>query len=269
MRSSQQPGSRWSKFPGEPRAIHRRAASWLRSRGLEVEAVEHAAAAGDHGVVAELLSTGHLALIRNGRSATILRWARTLPDEVVIEHPVVAVASATAALLVGKLTLERRRFLRLAHRAQITRPERFDIYEETVMAMVRSAGIDDGVTEALLEGHRAVELARRGADHTLADALAGLARALYFHGDLDQAWSAASRAAEYPDASQRAPGYAVARTVLALVAADRGRLGSARGHADAARALVGRIMSSRSWLGANAAAALGDRPRRRGRPRRR
>jgi LuxR family maltose regulon positive regulatory protein len=243
--------------PAEPQAIHRRAAAWLRARGLDVEAIEHAAAAGDHEVVAELLSTGHLALIRNGRSATILRWARTLPDEVVIDHPVLAVGAATAALLVGRLTLERRRFLRLAHRAQITRPERFGTYEDCVMAMVRSAGIDDGVTEALLEGHRAVELARRSVDPSLVAALSGLARALYLHGDLDQAWSAASRAVEHPDASHRTPGYAVARTVLALVAADRGRLGSARSHADAARALVGRIMSSRSWLGANAAAALG------------
>ena len=40
---------------GAPTLIHRRAAEWLRSRGLAVEAVRHAAAAGDHELVAELM----------------------------------------------------------------------------------------------------------------------------------------------------------------------------------------------------------------------
>ena len=125
------------------------------------------------------------------------------------------------------------------------------------MAMVRSAGIDDGVNEAVVDGYRAVELAQRGEDATLVAAFAGLARALYFAGDLDLAWSAAARGVDHPDAAHRAPGHAVSRAILAMVAADRDRLTSARGHAEAARAIVGRISSSRSWLGATAAEALG------------
>jgi len=243
--------------PTEPQSIHRRAAAWLQSRGLVVEAVAHAAAAGDHEVVAEMLSNDHLGLIRNGRSGTILRWARTLPDGVVIEHPDVALAAVIAALLVGALTRERRRFLLLARRAKARYPERFGAYEECVMAMVQSAGMDDGVTEAVVEGYRAVELARRSVDASLVASLAGLARALYFAGDLEQAWSAASRALEHPDAPRRPPGYAVCRATLALIAADRDHLTVARAHADAARATVGRISSSRSWLGAIAAEAVG------------
>jgi ATP/maltotriose-dependent transcriptional regulator MalT len=46
--------------PGAPAVIHRRAAVWLRSQGLAVEAVTHAAAAGDHELVAELLLEHHL-----------------------------------------------------------------------------------------------------------------------------------------------------------------------------------------------------------------
>ena len=67
---------------------------------------------------------------------------------------------------------------------------------------------------------------------------------------------AASRAVEHPDAARRAPGYALARSTVALIAADRGLLASARGHAEKARAIVGRITSSRSWLGANVAVAI-------------
>ena len=52
--------------PGAPTLIHRRAAVWLRSHGLAVEAVRHAAAAGDHELVAELMVEYHLPLIRGG-----------------------------------------------------------------------------------------------------------------------------------------------------------------------------------------------------------
>ena len=243
--------------PGAAVEIHRRAAGWLGAQGLVLEAIEHAAAAGDHEVVAELLSDYHLALIRNGSAGTLLRWVRTLPDESLMDHPELAVAAATAATMIGRLALERRRLLGLASRAKAERPERFGLYADAVMAMVRAAGVDTGVGEAVLEGRRAVELAQAGADEVLVAALASLARALYFAGELDEAWTAASRAVEHPDAARRAPGYALARSTLALVAADRGLLPSARGHAEKARAIVGGITSSRSWLGANAAVALG------------
>jgi LuxR family transcriptional regulator, maltose regulon positive regulatory protein len=174
-----------------------------------------------------------------------------------IAHPDVAVGAATAALLVGRMTRERRRFLRLADRARAKHPERFGAYEECVAAMVGAAGLDDGVSDAVVEGYRAVELAQRGVDETLVAALAALARALYFAGDLDGARSAASRAVEHPDTARRAPGVAVAHAVLALVAADRARIATARDHAEAARSLVGRITSSRSWLGSTVAEALG------------
>jgi LuxR family maltose regulon positive regulatory protein len=243
--------------PTVPQTIHRRAAEWLRGRGLVVEALQHAADAGDLEVVAELVGEYHLALIRNGRSGTLLRWAKAIPDELLIEHPDAAVGAATAALLVGRMTRERRRFLRLADRARAQRPERFGAYEECVTAMVRAAGLDHGVNQAVVEGYRAVELAQRGVDDTLVAALAALARALYFAGDLDGARSAAARAIDHPDAARRAPGVAAGHAVLALVAADCGRRATARDHAEMARAIVGRITSSRSWLGSAVAEALG------------
>jgi LuxR family maltose regulon positive regulatory protein len=244
----------------EPRAeveIHRRASRWLRARGLVVEAIEHAAAAGDHGAVADLLRENRTALIRNGRSRTLLRWVRTLPADILIEYPDLILAAATASTLVGRTTLERRRWLQLARRAKRAQPERFGVSEEAAMAMVRSEAIDAGVGDAVAEGRRAVELAESGADEILVSALESLARALYFAGELDEAWAHASRAVEHPDAIRRPPGYAGARSTLALVAADKGWLVSARSHAEAARNMVGRITSSRSWLGATAAVAVG------------
>ena len=123
--------------------------------------------------------------------------------------------------------------------------------------MVRATAVDRDVAEAVAEGRRAVEIAQESADEVLVAALGGYARALYLAGDPDQAWAAALRAVEHPDAARRPPGHAFARSTLALVAADRGRLESARVHAEVAKSIVGRAGSSRSWLGAHASAALG------------
>jgi ATP/maltotriose-dependent transcriptional regulator MalT len=243
--------------PGAAGEIHRRAAGWLRARNLPIEATEHAAAAGDQELVAEILADCHLALIRNGDTRTLLRWVRTLPDEQLIDHPELAVAAATADTLIGQQAIEKHRFLQLASRAQAERPERFTPYVEAVAEMVRAASVDGNVSRAVVDGRRSVEIARAGADDVLVAALASYAHALYFAGELDEAWGAALQAVAHPDAERRAPGHAFARSTLALVAVDRGRLAPARSHAEKARALVGRLGSSRSWLGANASAALG------------
>jgi LuxR family maltose regulon positive regulatory protein len=241
-----------------PKRIHRRAAEWFRSRRLPAEAVAHAAAAVDHELVAELLVDYHLPLIRGGAGRTLLRWVRTLPDEVIAEHPVLAAAAATAAMLVGGRRIEQRRFLQLVDRARRAEPERVGDYVEAVAGLVRAGTIDRGVRQSVLDGRRAVALAEAGADEILTGALSTYSRALFFAGELDEAWAVAMRALEHPAIEQAVPSLVVSRSTLALVAVERGRLASARGHAEKAKAAAGRIGTGRSWLGANASAALGS-----------
>jgi LuxR family maltose regulon positive regulatory protein len=126
-----------------------------------------------------------------------------------------------------------------------------------VVLLIRALTIDGGVAQAVRDGRRAVELARRGSDELLTGALAAHARALYFAGDLDQSRAVAKRVIAHPDVGRRTPSLAHARATLALVAVERGRLASARSHAEKAKAAVGRIGTSRSWLGAHASAAVG------------
>jgi len=240
--------------PAATTEIHRRAADWLAAHGEPVEAVDHAAAAGDFDLVSRLVVDYHLALIRNGNARTVLRWVEELPEDHLLEFPELAVAAATAALMTGGRTVERRRLLGLADRA---RPERRGPYVEAVAAMVRAAAIDGTTQDALDAGNRAVALAEADADAVLVAALAAVARVRYFAGDLDGAWEAAMRAVEHHDSARRAPGHSFARATLAHVAADRGNVVSARVHAEQAKALVGGVGNSRSWLGAGASIALG------------
>jgi LuxR family transcriptional regulator, maltose regulon positive regulatory protein len=244
--------------PGAAEEIHQLAAKWLRSRARPVEAIEHASAAGDHELVAQILVEHQVAAYRTGRARTLLRWMRTLPDEQFIEHPELAVGAATVAATIGQTTLEQRRFLQLARRARVEHPERLTPYVGAMEEMVSALTVDGGVTRALVHGRRAVELARAGADDVLVAALGSYARAAYFAGELDQAWTAALRAVEHPDAEHRPPGHCLARSTLALVAIERGQIAAARVQAERAKSIVGRIGISRTWLGANASAALGS-----------
>jgi LuxR family transcriptional regulator, maltose regulon positive regulatory protein len=237
--------------------IHRRAGLWLEEHGLAVEAAQHAAAAEDHDLVARILVEHHLTLIRTGGARTLLRWVRSLPDDTLLGHPELAVGGATAAGMVGGSSLEQRRLLGLAERARTERPDRFSPYAATVAAMVRAATVDGDVGLSVEAGRQAVELAEAGVDSVFVAAHAGHARALYFAGDLDAAWAAAMRALEHPDAERRPPGHSLARSTLALVAVEQRHLTSARTHAETAKAIVGRLGGSRSWIGANAAAAVG------------
>ncbi|MFL5926980.1 MAG: LuxR C-terminal-related transcriptional regulator [Gaiellaceae bacterium] len=246
-----------AREPGTVVEIHRRAAEWFRLRGLGIEAVEHAAAAGDHRLVAEILVEHHLPLIRSGGARTLLRWIRTLPEQQLLDHPELAMAAATAGGLVGSGAIEQRRLLHVARRAQLERPQRYTPYVDAGVAMVRAFTIDGGVSAAVLEGRRAVGLAEQCVDDVLVASLAGLSRALYFAGEVVEAEAVAFRAVEHPEAERRPTAQAVARATLALLALDEGHLAAARTHAEKARALIAGIRSSRSWVGANASAAVG------------
>jgi LuxR family maltose regulon positive regulatory protein len=242
--------------PGAGGEIHRRAARWFLARDLAPDAIEHAAAAQDHRLVASIIADHHAALIRSGGARTLLRWTSLLPEEQLLAHPEIAAAAATAVSLVGPRTIERRRFLQVAERARTKQTARFTPYVDAGVAAVRALTLDQGVGAAVTEGRRALEIAEADAEDLLVDSLAALAHALFFAGDLRAASAAALRAIEHPDAERRPTAHALARSTLALVDLDRGLIEAARVHAKKARSIAGGIHSSRSWLGANAYAAV-------------
>ena len=237
--------------------IHRRAALWFLDEGLVAEAVEHAAAARDYDLLATIVSDHHLAAIRSGSAHTLVRWAKMLPDEKLVEHPELAMAAATAVSLAGPRTIERRRFLQLAERGRREGRARFTPYVDAGIKMVRAFTFDEGVDAGVEDGRRAVEIAERDADDVLVASLASLAHALYFADDLVAASAAAQRALAHPEAERRPTAHAIARATLALVDVDRGLFAAARAHAEKAKAVIGAIHSSRSWVGAVAYATCG------------
>ena len=220
--------------------------------------MNHASAAEEPELVAQLLEQHHYALIRTGAGRTVVRWADTLPDEVLIGHPDIAAAAGISTLLTSGGTPKVRRYLGLVEQAVDQGLETTDSYAAVAARIGRALAFTGGVAEAVEVGRRAVALAALAGERLdpLTDAAqSAYARALYFAGDLDGAREYALSALEHPDAIRRVPMCIHAHTTLALVGVEQGRLSSAQGHADQAKELVGHIGTGRNWLGANATAA--------------
>jgi LuxR family maltose regulon positive regulatory protein len=235
--------------------IHRRASAWFREHGLVVESAEHAAAGQDYYSVAELLEENHLILLRSGLSATLLRWIGKLPEEQLLEFPILPMVAAVATGLTGRPAVERRRFLALGERAKAAHRDRLTPYHEAVAEMTRAVWIDGDVGEAIHHGRQAAALAEAGADQIYVAAVAGLAGALYFAGEIEEAAEAARRAVRHADAERQNLGRIEALSILALIASERGHLTAARRHAREARTIARATGVRRSWVGGTAAAA--------------
>ncbi len=78
--------------PGDVSDLHRRAAGWYSGAGHIEAAVRHALAAGDTERAADLIELNFRALGRERREDLLRRWAHELPDDVIRDRPVLAIA---------------------------------------------------------------------------------------------------------------------------------------------------------------------------------
>jgi LuxR family maltose regulon positive regulatory protein len=203
--------------------LHRRAAVWCSEHGLAEEALEHAAAAGDDRVVAELLVASHRELLRSGREATLLRWVERIGTPALVNAPELCAAGAIASGLLCRSPSERANLLSLADRSVRERPERLTPYVAATMGLARGAWIDGDAGVAVANARLAADMGRRGADEIAVPALAALAFALYVIGELDEARGVAEEALARPEANARPHGLAYALATLALLDLELGR----------------------------------------------
>jgi LuxR family maltose regulon positive regulatory protein len=88
--------------PGEVPGLHQAAAAWWEDHGLVDGAVRHAVAAGDAAWAARLIEQHFDELLRWDEEATVDRWLRALPAELVRSRPRLCFARAIWALLAGR-----------------------------------------------------------------------------------------------------------------------------------------------------------------------
>ena len=229
--------------------LRRAAAAWCGTHGLVEEAIEYAAAAGDPGMVAELLIERHLEFIWGGRLGQFLGWVRWLPPELLVQHPVLPGAGAVAAALLAAPEVEVHHLLAVAERARRERPELWLPYLEAGVGAARSQIIEGGdVGAAVGHARRALAAAQQGADVLSVSALACLAQALFFAGELDETRRVAVRAVERPDAPDVPDGYVGSLGLLALLDGEQGRTESAEAWAQQAIGFAREHYQATSWV---------------------
>ncbi|MBV9000783.1 MAG: AAA family ATPase [Solirubrobacterales bacterium] len=83
--------------------LHRRASTWYAEHGFTREALDHAIAAGDVNYAADELDQHWLDLYSAGQATKLMEWIDRLPEEVILEHPGLALARAGIARATGRL----------------------------------------------------------------------------------------------------------------------------------------------------------------------
>jgi LuxR family transcriptional regulator, maltose regulon positive regulatory protein len=228
--------------------LRRRAADWCRANGLVEDAIEYAAAAADAATVAALLVEHHREFVWGGRLTQFVHWVRWLPSELLLEHPSLPAAAALAATLLARPAVDVERLLAVAQSGGRERPQLWSPYLETIVELTRAIAIEGGDVGAAVEhARRAVAAARVGADVLTVGALATLAHARFFAGDLDETRRVALEAAERHDAPDRPDGYIGSLGLLALVDAEQGRTESAEAWARQAISYARARFQTDSW----------------------
>jgi LuxR family maltose regulon positive regulatory protein len=89
--------------PHQVPSLHQRASLWYEQNGLPSDAIHHALAAQDLERAAKLIELAWSAMDINQQSATWLGWVRRLPEELIMNRPVLSVGYAWALLDSGDM----------------------------------------------------------------------------------------------------------------------------------------------------------------------
>jgi LuxR family transcriptional regulator, maltose regulon positive regulatory protein len=83
--------------------LHIRASAWYEGQGLDAEAFQHAAAAGDLDRATRLVEGAGMPLFFRGEVTPVLRWLESLPTAALDAHPSLWVMYASALLFVSRM----------------------------------------------------------------------------------------------------------------------------------------------------------------------
>jgi LuxR family maltose regulon positive regulatory protein len=198
--------------------LHRRASRWFAEKGMTFEAIEHAVEAGDAGLVAGLLGPVSLSYLGGGQVGTVRSWLDRLGEESVAADPRLCLVAGAGQIVLGD-DPELTRWLDRAEELPYDGPlPGGPATIEAGVATVRGIVTSGRLSEHLEAARRAVDLER--GDPTIWRHLAGggLATALYWTGDSEEARPHLEVAARSPLPLLACAGYGY----LGMLAADSG-----------------------------------------------
>ena len=235
--------------PGAPADLHRRAAQWFADHGRPLEALRHAADAGDWLLLGDLFVTHALTLIVSADRAAVDRMLARIPRERLADSPALALCAAARMMHLGRFE-EMKPHLELAGQGAGT-PEDGSTATTVAwlllsMAYLRSTGDIRGSRDAALlalERLSGVEHTLPGADLYRPVALNNLGSALLWEARPVEAEQRLLEALSVIDGTRLDAARVNTLAHLSLLDACAGRLRVGAHHATEAVELV----SARGW----------------------
>jgi LuxR family maltose regulon positive regulatory protein len=86
--------------------LHQRASLWFEENGTFDPAIEHAILGQDYGRAARLIAGIAEGLLMHGQAVTLLRWLEALPQQTILDQPVLRVLKGLSLILCGRLPAE-------------------------------------------------------------------------------------------------------------------------------------------------------------------
>ena len=241
--------------PGQPPALHQRAAEWYESNGDPAEAITHAIASGDPGLSKKLITAHWRQHFNAGQLETVRRWLDALPAGMAAEDASLAAARVWVALDTGRLE---------EVGAALDDAER-SVPPDTQLMVLRAlhlykAGDMAGAASRLREISPDTDDPFLATVHRLVHGAASM-----WLGDSDHARELVSEAARRAEADGNRLAYIYAEGYLALMALMRGDVALAASLHSDAQSAVGRTLSDSHFVamfpalaGARLAAQRGD-----------
>jgi len=204
--------------------LHSQAAAWHRDAGDVEAAIYHATAAGNFAEAGSVIARHWLSYYRRGQVATLERWLRGLPEDVMTADPPMALIAAWVGGQRNGSMQEIERWLAAAEAGDYQGPLPAGMPSlPFTVAMVRGINIFDDVGRSLRAARQAFDAAGPSASESYWMGAATLGRSLYLSGQATEARAVLEEIAGNPPADDQMP-FVVVNTfaLLSLLAGEDG-----------------------------------------------
>jgi LuxR family maltose regulon positive regulatory protein len=241
--------------PGQPAALHERAAEWYARNGDPAEAIGHAIASGDPPLIRRLVAAHWRQHFNAGQPETVRRWLDALPAKLVAMDASLSAARVWVALDTGRLE-EVGAALDAAERSG---PADSHLMVLRALHMYKTGDVG-GAARRLREISQSADDPFVATVHRLVQGISSM-----WLGDADRAHDLLAEAARRAEGDGNRLAYIYAEGCLALLAVNRSDLAFAGSLVRDAQSVVGQTLSDSHFVamfpalaGARLAAQRGD-----------
>jgi len=202
------------------KVLHERARRWYGEYGSAEEAIRHALAAQDWEQAATLIQAESSTMLNRGEISTLLRWMRSLPDDIIRASPQLCCSYAWPLVISGQIEAGKS-YLQIAEEAA---PADLTLQPHIAAARVHIARAQGDMQGVVQWSERALSLLPRDDLSARAVVAVGLGMGHWYLGHVNKAEEAFSETELAAQQSRNVHAATFAQTFLGRIKACRGKL---------------------------------------------